>query len=148
MKLKKYLLGLIFASLLCSGNTYAGHIIHKTNPLQEHLATKMDKSSVQQYTNNSAADNTADTKSAKSREGDNNNHKKDTSGWEGIVAISLGILGLFTFGLTSIPAIIFGAIGLGKGKQHRGMSMAGMILGIVTVFLVVGMAVLISSFYL
>lgn len=144
MQLKKYFLGLVFASLLCCGNSYAGHIIRKTIPAQEQVTATIAATNLHNIANGAVTNTVGDSK----EEGGDKNHKKDTTGWEGIVALSCGILGVFTFGLTSIPAIIFGAIGLGKGKQHRGMSMAGLILGIVTIFLVVGLAVLISAFYL
>jgi hypothetical protein len=55
-----------------------------------------------------------------------------SSGWEGIVALVCGILGVFT-GYLAIPAIIFGAIGMGKGHRNSGLALAGFILGIVTV---------------
>ena len=59
---------------------------------------------------------------------------RDTSGWEGIVALVCGIVGVFTF-WPAFPAIVFGALGLGKGKKHHGLAMAGLILGVVSILL-------------
>jgi hypothetical protein len=59
---------------------------------------------------------------------------KSSSGWEGIVAFVCGILGLLT-GFMAIPAIIFGAIGMGKGRPHRGLAIAGFVMGVVVVAL-------------
>jgi len=67
--------------------------------------------------------------------------QQGSSGWEGITALICGILGLcllFTgpLGLVlSILAIIFGALGLGRGKPHHGMALAGLILGAVALLL-------------
>lgn len=58
----------------------------------------------------------------------------DNSGWEGIVSLVCGILGLFTF-YPAIPAIVFGILGLGHNKAHHGMALAGLIIGAVTVVL-------------
>lgn len=59
---------------------------------------------------------------------------RDTSGWEGIVALVCGILGVFSF-WPAFPAIVFGALGLGRGKKHHGLAMAGLILGVVAILL-------------
>lgn len=59
---------------------------------------------------------------------------KSSSGWEGIVAFVCGILGILT-GFMAIPAIIFGAIGMGKGRPNRGLAIAGFVMGVVVVAL-------------
>lgn len=64
--------------------------------------------------------------------------QRSSSGWEGIVSLICGILSLFIafFGPTallfSICAIVFGALGLSGHKPHRGMAVAGLVLGIVS----------------
>ncbi|GAA4468856.1 hypothetical protein GCM10023093_27290 [Nemorincola caseinilytica] len=58
---------------------------------------------------------------------------RDNSGWEGIVSLVCGILSLFTLytAWLCVPAIIFGILGLRAGKKHRGLAIAGLILGAV-----------------
>jgi hypothetical protein len=65
-------------------------------------------------------------------------YKPRNSGWEGIVAFACGVTGLF------IPAIIFGAIGMAKGKRNREWAIAGFVLGLIG-FLI---SVLILLFFL
>ena len=75
------------------------------------------------------------------------NHRRGSnSGWEGIVALVCGILGLVT-GWLAIPAIIFGAIGMGRGHVHRGMALAGFIMGVVVVAIAILLIVLFTSVY-
>lgn len=74
-----------------------------------------------------------------------------SSGWEGIAALVCGILGfvgLFIgagIGFLCIPAIIFGAIGMGRGHEHRGMALAGFILGVATIVLAILAVVILVS---
>lgn len=53
------------------------------------------------------------------------------SGWEGIVALLCGIASIipFFFGVPAIFAVIFGILGLRHNKPHRGMALAGLIIG-------------------
>lgn len=62
-----------------------------------------------------------------------NKHHAINSGWEGITALCTGIVGIF-FPPLLIAAVVFGALGIGNGKKHRGMAIAGLILGLVGVF--------------
>ncbi len=64
------------------------------------------------------------------------NARPSSSGWEGIVALCCGILGLVT-GYLAIPAIIFGAIGMGRHKRHRGMAIAGFVLGVLEILILI-----------
>ena len=69
--------------------------------------------------------------------------QRSSSGWEGIVSLVCGVLSLFIafFGPTallfSICAIVFGALGLSGHKPHRGMAVAGLVLGIVSLVVMV-----------
>jgi hypothetical protein len=56
--------------------------------------------------------------------------------WMGIVAFGSGFLGLFLPGL-NFAAILFGILGLHKGTRYRGLAVAGLILGILELFLFV-----------
>lgn len=77
-------------------------------------------------------------------DGKHHDRPRDTSGWEGIVALCCGILGLFT-GIMAIPAIIFGALGLARGKKNQGMAIAGLVLGILVLLIVALFIVAIAS---
>lgn len=68
------------------------------------------------------------------QEGENQNQrqkrKPSESGWEGIAALVCAVAGIGVLG------IIFGAIGMGKGHKHRGMAIAGFVIGLVQVFFI------------
>lgn len=70
--------------------------------------------------------------SAAKQEGDNQHQrqkrKPSESGWEGITALVCALAGI------GILGVIFGAIGMGKGHKHRGMAIAGFVIGLVQVF--------------
>lgn len=71
------------------------------------------------------------------------NGKGTGSGWAGIASFvcgMLGIVGLFTspfLFLLSIPAIIIGAIGMGRRHINRGFAIAGFTLGVIAIFILV-----------
>lgn len=82
--------------------------------------------------NGGAASLAINTAPEANQHGDDGNRKvkrkrTDDSGWAGITAFVCGLTGL------GILAIIFGAIGMGEGRKHRGLARAGFILGIVNV---------------
>jgi len=54
--------------------------------------------------------------------------------WMGIVGFASGFLGLFLPGL-NFAAILFGILGLHKGTKYRGFAVAGLVLGILELFL-------------
>jgi hypothetical protein len=67
-------------------------------------------------------------------------HSKD-NGWQGIASFACGVAILLSFALPyllflSVPAIIFGAMGVGKKHTNRGLALAGLILGALTVLFV------------
>lgn len=138
---KKLLLFLLLLIGCTNADTYAGHIIRKTNIVDE---ATISSTPLSVETVSSPAETVRSTflRSYDERE---KRQAKDTSGWKGIVSLVCGILGIFTFGLASIPAIIFGALGLGRGKKNQGLALAGLILGIVTIFLFAMLVVLIAS---
>ncbi len=70
------------------------------------------------------------------------NKKRSTSGWEGTASLYCAIFGLVIFPPGLIAAIILGALGLGDGKKHRGRAIAGLIIGITSVFLIATLIVL------
>lgn len=73
------------------------------------------------------------------------NKKKSTSGWEGTASLYCAIFGLLVFPPGLIAAIILGAIGLGEGKRHRGRAIAGLIIGITSIFLIATLIVLLTA---
>lgn len=73
------------------------------------------------------------------------NKKKSTSGWEGTASLYCAIFGLLVFPPGLIAAIILGAIGLGEGKKHRGRAIAGLIIGITSIFLIATLIVLLTA---
>jgi hypothetical protein len=72
------------------------------------------------------------------------NKRRSTSGWEGTASLYCAIFGLLVFPPGLIAAIILGALGLGEGKKHRGRAIAGLIIGITSVFLVATLLVLLA----
>ena len=62
------------------------------------------------------------------------------TGWAGTASLVCGIIGLATFPLyplilSSVCAIIFGAIGLSKKRRKKGLAIAGLTLGIAVIVL-------------
>ncbi len=133
MKFRLFILLLTVSLFASVNNANAAFIVKKSQrteaakgPNAERASTKSERANNLRVLSNLAlhqGDHEKDTK------------KSDTSGWEGIVALVCGILGVFT-GILAIPAIIFGAIGMKRGKQHRGLARAGFILGVVVVGIV------------
>lgn len=138
---KKLVLFLLLLVGCSNADTYAGHIIRKTNFVDEATisSTPLPVERV-----GSPAETVRSTYLS-SWEEKEKRQAKDTSGWEGIVSLVCGVLGIFTFGLASIPAIIFGALGMGRGKKNQGLSLAGLILGVVTILVYAMILVLIAS---
>ncbi len=138
---KKLILFFLLLVGCSNAETYAGHIIRKTSMVKESTIGAAPLS-VESITSPSEI---LKSKFTPAQDGRNRREAKDTSGWEGIVSLVCGVLGIFTFGLGSIPAIIFGALGLGRGKKNQGLALAGLILGIVTIFIYAMIVVLITS---
>lgn len=138
---KKLVLFFLLLVGCSNADTYAGHIIRKTSMVKETTigAAPLSVESI------SSPSEILKTKYTPAQDGRARRQAKNTSGWEGIVSLVCGVLGIFTFGLASIPAIIFGAIGLGRGKKNQGLSLAGLILGIVTIFVYAMLLVVIAS---
>ena len=58
----------------------------------------------------------------------------DNDGWEGTTAMWCAIGSIFVFPAL-ICAIVFGAMGLKKGKKHRGRAIAGLAISLNLIFL-------------
>lgn len=134
------------ASLLISFSTFnanAGYVIKNdksfiTNQASEGAknTTKKIISDLKQYpTSNQIGEENQKTR----------NKKRSTSGWEGTASMYCAIFGLLIFPPGLIAAIILGALGLGEGKKHRGRAIAGLIIGITSVFLIATLLVLFSA---
>jgi hypothetical protein len=59
-------------------------------------------------------------------------HHRHDSGWEGTAAMWCGIGGIF-FLPAFLCAVVFGVMGMGKGRRHRGRAIAGLVIGIVAI---------------
>ena len=66
-----------------------------------------------------------------------------------VAALVLGIAAilLFCFGLLSILAIVFGAIGKMSGKAGGGMAVAGIVLGIISLIPSVTFLIMVDSIF-
>jgi hypothetical protein len=85
-------------------------------------------------------------KPKKSKEGTKPAH------WANIVALVCGILGFLT-GITAIPALIFGIIGVvnsGEGTDYggEGMGIAGIVLGGLVILLFIAMLAILAAIFL
>lgn len=63
-------------------------------------------------------------------------HHRHDSGWQGTAAMWCGIGGLLFFP-AFICAVVFGIMGMGKGRRHRGRAIAGLAIGLVAINLFV-----------
>lgn len=127
MKNRILSLVILILSCMCFTPAQAGFIMKRHTPVADSATNTAIKETIQQIESkglvNTLREYRQDHKSLLNRPGND-------SGWEGIVALVCGILGFF-FGFPAILAIIFGAIGMGRNKRHRGMAVAGFVLGIV-----------------
>jgi hypothetical protein len=79
-----------------------------------------------------------------------NSNNQETH-WAAIVGLVCGILGFFTVGITSIPAIIFSIIALSKIHKNpdkckgKGMAIAGLVLGIIDFLLATAVFVIFAG---
>jgi len=135
MKLRSFIALVIATLLLSTADTYAGFIMRRSAPTADSIAVSTEKAAGYSRAERRAA-YSALKKMVQHEDNKGENRHRDTSGWEGIVALCCGILAVFTFGLTAIPAIIFGALGIGRHKKNQGLAIAGLVLGIVMVFVI------------
>lgn len=56
------------------------------------------------------------------------------SGWQGITSLCTGVVGIL-FPPALVLAVIFGALGIEKCRKHRGLAIAGLVIGLVGVFI-------------
>lgn len=134
---------IILLSCACFNPAHAGFIMKRHAPVADSATNMVVKETIQQIESkglvNTFSEFKQEHKSLLQRPGND-------SGWEGIVALVCGILGFF-FGFPAILAIIFGAIGMGRNKRHRGMAVAGFVLGlVVTVIFLLALILFLSIF--
>lgn len=133
---KSFLSAALMCSLLLSvsvNNSYAGYVVK--------AQTEQVGNSTDVATSVSTNTETAKETSERDRNYDGNKRTRDKSGdgWQGILAFVFGILGP-----TGIMAVIFGAIGMQKGKKHRELAMAGFILGLLRILVFCALLVAIA----
>jgi len=151
MKIRIYALLVMVLSFAYCGDTYAGFVFKKqpatadsSAAIREHGQSFVfsDKATVYQNVKNYVS----------SQQHMGNAPGNDGSGWEGIVSLVCGILSLCIafFGATAlllaICAIVFGALGMGRRKRHRGLATAGFVIGVVVLAIVLLAALVILSF--
>ncbi len=147
MKLKLSLLIAVLCVLSFSYSADAAFVVKRARTEESAKATTTTHHKERVSNRKELMNNLTTLKNLAMHEGDHDRRpRKDTSGWEGIVALCCGILGLFT-GWLAIPAIIFGAIGMSHGKAHRGMAIAGLVMGIVTIVVVLFLILVLASFF-
>lgn len=134
---------IVILSFSCFTPVHAGFIMKRNAPVADSSTTAAVHETMQLIKSNGLVntlrDYRSEYKSMLQRPG-------SSSGWEGIVALVCGVLGLF-LGFPAILAIIFGAMGMGRNKKHRGMAVAGFVLGIiVTALLLLAIAFAIALF--
>ena len=131
-------------------NANAGYVIKntKTNATNiAHTTTSNNNIAFSSYPTHSSINNNTENQSV-GEENENQrsrNKKRSTSGWEGTASLYCAIFGLFVFPPGLIAAIILGAIGLGEGKKHRGRAIAGLVIGITSIFLIATLIVLLTA---
>lgn len=134
---------IVILSFTCFTPVHAGFIMKRNAPAADSSTAAAVKETMHLIESkglvNTLRDYRSEHKSLLTRPG-------SSSGWEGIVALVCGVLGLF-LGFPAILAIIFGAMGMGRNKKHRGMAVAGFVLGIiVTVLLLLAIALAVALF--
>src|SRR4051812_34877516 len=117
----KLLLLLSMLFLFCTSNTQAGFRVKKSSPTPE-LSGTVATAPKQTHVATKKEQRIATVKAIKRfliHDNGRPGHRRHASesGWEGIVALICGL----TYYLF-LPAIIFGAIGMGRGHRHRGMA--------------------------
>ncbi|GAA4468862.1 hypothetical protein GCM10023093_27310 [Nemorincola caseinilytica] len=137
MKIYPLLLLLASTLLLAPLHSHAGFLVKKQAPASSAAPSKKDRKKAERLADLATLHHLVLAKNEKEKAGkqqDKTSPPRDTSGWEGIVSLACGVIALipFTF-LLFIPAIIFGILGLRKGKQFRGLALAGLILGIIAI---------------
>lgn len=143
MKPKVLMACLLLLAATGSNNSYAGHIIHKQTTVSNTAAAVTALSKDQE--NYRPAELITTIKNLTRADALRNNYGSDGSGWAGIAALCCGIAGLLLV-YPAIPAIIFGAIGLGRNRRFKGMAIAGLILGVLTIlFWVLAISLLVSA---
>lgn len=143
MKPKVLTVCLLLLAATCCNNSYAGHIIHKQTTVSNTAAAVTALSKDQE--NYRPAELITTIKNLTRADAFRNYYEPGEGGWAGIASLSCGIAGLF-FVLLTIPAIIFGGIGLARNRRFKGMAIAGLILGVLTiVFWVLAISFLVSA---
>lgn len=160
MKFRHSLL-LVIALLICATtNTHAGFLVKKQQQATQTTTVSAHEFSAPPALNLATEGHGSKFAMAKDYVRTLVDGKKDgksshrSTGWEGIAALicgGLSLILLFTpVGFVSIPlsiaAIVFGALGLSHNKPHRGMAIAGLIMGALTLLLIILLIIIVAAF--
>ncbi len=139
MKKSSCILLFVFLFSMIHGNSYgAFYVKRKTATAHETTATIPAEQQKKESSIVRLQEQVAAITSFLSPEGclhPERRHRGSASGWEGTVAMWCGIGGIIYFPPALICALIFGGLGMGPGHRHHRRAVAGVVLGIVGMFL-------------
>ncbi len=125
-----------------TSNTYAGYVVKNGKVIQHTQASILGINKIQNKLIDVQYTKAIKEKGEENENQQTRNKKRSRSGWEGTASMYCAIFGLLVFPPGLIASIILGGLGLGDGKKHRGRAIAGLIIGITSVFLIATLLVL------